>query len=466
MDDASFDLIVLGGGPAGTAGALAAATFGKRVALVERSAGAGGAGINTGTIPSKTLRESALLLSGWRSRKLLGVEVSLRREARLAQFMHHERAVTANERERLEAHLREQGVRQIRGQARFSGPHAVGVSSSGGAETTLHGDTILVATGSTPQRPAEFPFAHPRVHDSDEILDIVEIPRILAVVGAGVIGAEYACTFAALGVAVHLIDGRDRLLPFLDEDVSSALARVMSENGITFHWNERVTRCETRPADIVFTLSSGRTLTVTDVLVAAGRTSNTGELNLAAAGLVPGKGGRLEVDRHYRTSVPHIYAAGDVVGPPALAGAGMEQARVAMVHAFTTLVKESPALFPTGIYTIPEVSTVGESEQTLQQQGVDYVVGRADYSSSPRGKIIGDDSGFIKLLFRRDDLQLLGVHVIGEQASELIHIGLMALHGKAGADLFNAACFNYPTLGDLYKYATYDALLKRERSGV
>jgi NAD(P) transhydrogenase len=353
-------------------------------------------------------------------------------------------------------------VEWIYGQAKFLDPHTVGVVNASGSETVLRGSKILVATGSSPVRPPQFPADHPRVYDSNQILAMVDLPRVLAVVGAGVIGAEYACTFAALGVEVHLVDGRETLLPFLDEEVSAALVDAMTANGVHFHWKERVAQCEVGgPSDLRLALSSGLELAVTDVLLAAGRSSNTAELDLAAAGLTPGQRGLLSVDRHYCTEVPHIYAAGDVIGAPALAGTSMEQARVAVLHAFDLLEKDISPLLPTGIYTIPEASMVGETEQSLKSQGVDYLVGRADYNLSPRGRIIGDETGFLKLLFRRDDMRLLGVHALGEQASELVHIGLVALLSGSGAELFNTACFNYPTLGDLYKYATYDAMLKR-----
>jgi NAD(P) transhydrogenase len=457
-----FDLVVIGGGPAGTSGAFAAGQFGKRVALIESSDALGGAGANTGTIPSKTLRESSLLLNGWKTRKLLGVEVQVRRQARLADFTHHAANVSAAMRERLEQRAFETGVERISGRGRFVDPHTIAVTDGAGAMTKVRGSHVLIATGSTPSHPQEYPFEHPRVHDSDDLLEIESMPRVLAVVGAGVIGAEYACTFAALGVEVHIVDGREALMPFLDRDISAALAKAMSANGIHFHWKERVTSCEVGgESEIRLTLSSGATLTATDVLVAAGRTSNTGDLNLAAARLVAGERGLLKVDEHYRTDVSHIYAAGDVIGPPALAATGMEQARVAVCHAFDLLGKETSSLLPTGIYTIPEASMVGETEQALRERGESYIVGRADYAANPRGRIIGDEAGFLKLIFRADDLRLIGVHAIGEQATELVHIGLTAMHCRADAHLFSRICFNYPTLGDLYKYAAYHAMLKK-----
>jgi NAD(P) transhydrogenase len=281
-----------------------------------------------------------------------------------------------------------------------------------------------------------------------------------------VIGAEYAGTFAALGVEVHLIDGRDALLPFLDSDVSAAITAGMKRLGVQFHWRERVSTCAApEKGDVRLTLSSGLTLDVSDVLVSSGRTSNTAELNLAAAGLAPGQRGVIEVNAAYQTKVPHIFAAGDVIGQPALASTSAEQARVAMSHAFDLAKKELASILPTGIYTIPEASMVGETEEAVKASGVPYVIGRAAYRQNPRGRIIGDEHGFLKLIFRRDDdLRLLGVHAVGEQATELVHVGLLALLEGAGAEIFSRACFNYPTLGDLYKYAAYDAMI-RVRTG-
>ena len=332
------------------------------------------------------------------------------------------------------------------------------------ATVLLRSERILIATGSSPVQPPGFPFKHPRVLDSDEILQLDRLPRSLAIVGAGVIGSEYACTFAALGTHVWVVDGRDELMPFLDREISQALTDAMNKKlGIEFIWKKRVTACIAQDVgDIALEFDTGDRLCVEAVLVAAGRASNTAMLNLSAAGVPVNPKGRLTVDEHYRTSVPHIYAAGDVIGFPALASTSMEQARVAMCHAFAQGHKTALAsLLPTGIYTIPEVSMIGSNEEQLQSERVDYVVGRASYSQCARGEIIGDQIGFLKLLFRRNDMKLLGVHVIGELASEVVHIGVVAMLSDSTAELFNRTCFNFPTLGDLYKIATYDALIKR-----
>ena len=378
--------------------------------------------------------------------------------------MRHQQQVSAGESGRLATRLETLGVTRFTGTASFVDARTVRVARTDASELQLRGEKILIATGSTPFRPPEFPLDD-RVHDSDQLLQMKELPLRLAVIGAGVIGSEYACTFAAMGVEVHLIDGRDALLPFLDAEISRALAEAMAAGGVKFLWKEQVKKCDvTQPGDVRLTLSSGRTVDCDDVLVCLGRSSNTAALNLAAVGLTPGKRGVIPVDAHYRTEVGHIYAAGDVIGPPALAATSMEQARVAISHAFDIRAKSDFApVLPTGIYTIPEVSMVGDTEETLKQKGVDFIAGRARYADNPRGRIIGDDTGFLKLLFRRSDMRVLGVHIIGEQASEVAHLGLLALLTESDADVFNRACFNYPTLGELYKYATYDAILQRER---
>jgi NAD(P) transhydrogenase len=429
-EERSFDLVVIGSGPAGEKGAAQAAYFGKRVALVERQPAFGGAAANTGTLPSKTLRETSLTLSGFRNRGLYGVDLSLRRQATVRDLMRREAAMVGTERERIR-HLR--------------------------------AEVVLIATGSSPRRTGLFAFDDPRIFDSDEILTLERIPRSLAVVGGGVIGSEYASTFAALGVDVTLIEGRDRLLPFLDGEIAATLRRGMEHLGICFRMPATVAGCDCGGDSATLRLESGETVTADAVLVSAGRVSNTAALHLEAAGILRGEHGLVEVDENFRTSAPNVYAAGDVIGFPGLASTSMEQARLAMVHAFDLRYKKALAsVLPYGLYTIPEVSMAGETEESLVRKGIDYVAGRATYQQNARGQIIGDPDGMLKLLFAHKDMELLGVHVIGEQATELVHVGLTAILAGKGADLFIETCYNYPTLTEMYKYATYDAMGKRD----
>jgi NAD(P) transhydrogenase len=469
----NYDLIIIGGGPAGLTGAGVAADNNKSVALIDWHRELGGAGINTGTVPSKTLRETALALSGLQSRNLYGVDLSLRREVTISDFLGHEQNVKAMFNDALLKRLQSDRAGVYFGNANFVDPHTVSVklspepgSDGKAAEETvlLRGESILIATGSSPVRPDLFPFGKGEIYDSDTILKLDRIPKTMATIGAGVIGSEYGCTFAALGTKVHVIDGRDKLLPFLDTEVSLALAAAMERTGVNFLWNEDVEKCEILPSgEINLKLSSGKTMTFDALLVAAGRKSNVETLNLAAAGVATGKRGIIPVDDQYRTNVPHIYAAGDVIGFPALASTSMEQARRAVGHALNVKTSILSPLLPNGIYTIPEVSMVGETEETLQKKGIDYVVGRARYDQSARGQIIGDKDGFLKLLFQRDSMKLLGVHVLGEQATDVVHIGLMAMLTNSTAELFVEACFNVPTLGVLYKNATLNALREMDK---
>jgi NAD(P) transhydrogenase len=453
----SYDLVVLGGGPAGLVGAATAAGFGKRVAVVENQRGLGGAGINTGTVPSKTLRETALTLSGARSRELYGVDLSLRRDATVSDFMGHAKAVKKSMNDMVARYLEESRAKVYQGTGVFESPHAIRVQPGG---DRICGECILIATGSSPIRPDIFPFEHSGVYDSDSILHLEKLPKTLAVVGAGTIGCEYASIFAALNTEVHVIDARSGALSFLDAEIAARVTTGMERNGIRFHWRQSVQSCQVNGNDgIGLALSSGGSMTADAVLIAAGRRSNTGELNLPAAGIGVGERGLIRVDEHYRTQASHIYAAGDVVGPPALASTGMQQARYAIRHAFGKgPVSEVAELLPTGVYTIPEVAMVGETEETLKQERLSYVAGRAYYDTNPRGKIIGDCGGMLKMLARRGDLKLLGVHVLGEQATELVHVGLMAMLCNASIGLFDEACFNMPTLGQLYKTAALDAM--------
>lgn len=459
MDPRAYDLVVLGSGAAGEKGAVQIAYFGRKVAIVERASSLGGAAANTGTLPSKTLRETALMLSGLRARDLHGLDVSLRQITKIEDLLRHEVQVKELERARIARNMRRYDVDCYNGTASFTDPHTIKVESEGKAPVLLRGEYILIATGSSPRRPELFPFEHPRVWDSDQVLALDFMPRRLLVVGAGVIGSEYACIFAALGARVFLVDGRDHYIGFLDKEVSSALKSEIQAMGVEFIAPDRVTACSPSDAAVILELASGRRLHVDAVLVAAGRTSNTEALNLPAVGIEPGRRGLIEVDEWYRTQVPNIYAAGDVIGFPALASTSMEQARIAMDHAFQLdyITEQAPSL-PFGIYTIPEVSMVGETEETLRDKGIDYVVGRASYGVNARGVIIGDYDGFLKLLFRRQDMRLIGVHIIGDMACELIHVGLIALQAEVTSEFLIRVCFNYPSLSNLYKYATYDAM--------
>ena len=457
-----FDLVVIGSGPAGEKGAVQAALLGKRVAVVEKAPVLGGAAANTGTLPSKTLRETALHLSGFRQRDLYGVEVTVKREATVTDFLYREREVKRIERARIARSLAQNGVALITGRARFVDAHTVAVERPGEPEQRVSAGTFLLATGSRPHRPDPYAFESPRIHDSDEILCLDAMPRALVVVGGGVIGCEYACMFAALGVPVVLVERKARILPFLDLEIADLLVSRMQALGIRLVLGQEVARAEApedRARPVVLTLQDGERLETDMVLVASGRSANSANLGLEALGVKLGKRGQVEVNAQYQTALPHLYAVGDVIGFPALASTSQEQARIAMTHAFGRGATYALSrTLPYGIYTIPEVSTAGETEQALREQGVTYVVGRAPFATNPRGQIIGETHGLLKLLFRRDDARLLGVHILGEQASELIHVGLLAILQGASARLFVETCFNYPTLSEAYQAAALDAL--------
>jgi NAD(P) transhydrogenase len=455
----TYDLVVIGSGPAGEKGAAQAAYFDKRVALVERGAVLGGACINTGTVPSKTLRESALYFSGLHQRGLYGIDYSLREGLTVKDFMHHKDVVVDLEREKIARNLDAHHVDLLRGVGGFAGPNRVIITQSDGRTTEAEAKVILIATGSKPHRPAEIPFDDKYIFDSDTILEMNRIPQSMVVVGGGVIGCEYASIFTALGVKVALVDGRERLLPFLDAEISERLREKLAGLGLEFYPQERLGKLERTADGVCLTLQSGKTLKTETALFAAGRRGAVEGLHLEKAGLGLNKRGYIEVNEFYQTAVPHIFAAGDVIGFPALASTSMEQGRVAVCHAFGFQYKQRLAsMLPMGIYTIPEISAVGESEESCKEKGIDYVVGRAHYSNNARGNIIGDLSGLLKLVFHRDDRRLLGVHMIGESATELIHLGMQVLETGGKLDEFIELVFNYPTLSEMYKYAAYDGL--------
>lgn len=463
-----YDLIVIGSGPAGEKGAAQAAYFGKSVALIEREPVLGGACVNTGTVPSKTLRESALHLSGFRQRGFRGtVEMKIQSNISIGEFMHRKNLVVEREWKRIEENLRRHKVDRYVGAARFVSPHKIEVVSASGM-TALEGNIILIATGSSPYRPANVPFDDQAICDSDTILHIDAIPQSMAVVGAGVIGCEYASIFAALGVEVHLVDGRTSLLPHIDREIVRVLlGEMQSRLGVTLHLGVEVDTIERVEKQVGVTLKDRSSFVVDTVLYAAGRSSNTADLNLAAAAVKTGNRGVIIVNDRYQTSTENIYAAGDVIGFPALASTSMEQARVAMVHAFDLKYKTQVATnLPYGIYTIPELSTIGLTEEQCREKGVDFEAGRAFYRSNARGQIIGDTKGLVKLVFDAGDLKLLGVHIVGENASELLHIGMMVMQFGGTINAFIEGVFNFPTLSEAYKYAAYDGLgnVARERT--
>ena len=464
-----YDLVVIGSGPAGEKGAAQAAYFGKRVALVEKAFHVGGAGINTGTVPSKTLRETALYFSGLHQRGLYGVDYTVKSELTVRDFMYREQEVVKSLREVVRQNIERHKIDLIQGQASFEDAHTIAVApTDADFVRRIRGDVILIATGSVPARPKDIPFEDPRVHDSDEILEMQGLPRTMAVVGAGVIGCEYTTIFAALGIRVTLIDGRDRLLSFLDAEIAERLRLQMESLGVDLRLGDGVTRVTPQPDVVHVDTKRGDLLAMDAVLFAAGRYGATQGLGLEKVGLSANDRGLLAVNEHYQTAVPHIYAVGDVVGFPALAATSMEQARVAMCHAFDLKYKTRVApIFPLAVYTIPEIAMVGETEESCREKKLDYCVGRALYRANARGQIIGDLAGQIKLVFRYPDKTLLGVHVIGESASELVHVGLMVLLFGGTIDAFINAVFNYPTLGDAYKYAAYDGLgnLQRRLAG-
>ena len=454
-----FDLVVMGSGPAGEKGAAQAAYFGKRVAVVECGPDLGGACINTGTLPSKILRESALYFSGLKQRGLYGIDYSLREGLTVQSFTHRKDVLVGVEREKIRANLAAHGIELIQGTASFEDAHTVAVKGAAGGVTQLRGEAILIATGSRPHRAPEIPFDDAAIFDSDSILKMGRIPRSLAVVGGGVIGCEYASIFTALGVEVALVDGRDRVLPFLDAELSAALRERLAGLGVKFHLGERMGPIERTKQGVRISMPSGATIEMEAALFAAGRRGAVDELHLEKAGLAVNKRGYVEVNASYQTAVPSIYAAGDVIGFPALASTSMEQGRVAVCHAFGFQYKQRLAsMLPMGVYTIPEISAVGETEESCKEKKVEYEVGRAHYANNARGLIAGDPAGLMKLIFRKSDHQLLGVHIIGENATELIHLGMMVLESGGTIDLFINFVFNYPTLSEMYKYAAYDGL--------
>ncbi|MBC6462796.1 Si-specific NAD(P)(+) transhydrogenase [Actinomadura sp. HBU206391] len=453
-----FDLIVLGSGPGGQKAAIAAAKLGKRAAVVEKRNMLGGVCINTGTIPSKTLREAVLYLTGLNQRELYGQSYRVKDEITVADLGMRTQHVIGREIQVIRSQLARNHVTVLQGTGRFLDPHTVMVA--GDEEKKVTAEKIVIATGTSPARPSSVEFDDRTVIDSDAILHLDRVPETLVVVGAGVIGIEYASMFAALGTKVTVVERRERMLEFCDLEIVEALKYHLRDLAVTFRFGESVAAVERRPRGALTVLESGKKIPADCVMYSAGRQGKTAELCLEAAGLAADDRGRIAVDENYATPVPHIYAVGDVIGFPALAATSMEQGRLAAQHACGEPVADMHELQPIGIYTVPEISFVGKSEDDLTRDKIPFEVGISRYRELARGQIIGDSYGMLKLLVSPEDRKLLGVHVFGTGATELVHIGQTVMGCGGTVDYLVNAVFNYPTLAESYKVAALDAMNK------
>lgn len=455
----TYDMIVIGSGPAGQRAAIQGAKLGKRVALVERREVVGGACINTGTIPSKSMREAVIHLSGYQYRDVYGVNYRVKDHISIADLSFRVNHVVKTEVEVTEAQLSREGVEVVYGAASFIDPKTVQVKNARGQSDEYHAETIVIATGTRPAESPTVPINHRNIINSDQILSLAEMPKTLIVVGGGVIGVEYASMFAALDVRVVLIEKQPKLLGFVDAEMVEALGYHLRDNRVTLRMGEEVESVEEQPdGDVLATLKSNKKISGDALLYAVGRQGNVDDLNLAAAGLEADARGRISVDENYQTKQPGIYAVGDVIGFPSLASVSMEQGRIAAGNAFGSLLHTNPAAYPYGIYTIPEISFVGKTEEQLTEEDVPYEVGLAYYRETARGQIRGDTTGRLKIIFHRETREILGVHIIGEGASELLHIGQAVMSLKGTLDYFANTVFNYPTLAECYKAAAFNGL--------
>jgi len=453
----AYDLLVIGSGPAGQKAAIQGAKLGRRVAIVEREPTLGGVSANTGTIPSKTARAAILDLTGFAQRSVYGDAYRVAGTVTIDDLLWRTQHVIEHERAVVRDQLRRNGVEVIEGTAAFLDPHTLEVA--GPHRLSPSADRIVIAVGTRPARPSGVDFDDTTVIDSDGLGGLARIPATMTVVGAGVIGVEYAAMAAALGVTVTLVDKRAELLDFVDDEVVDALRYHLRGLGLTLRLGEEVSGIERLPdGSAVTCLASGKRIPSDVVLYAAGRQGAVDGLRLEAAGLAADARGRIEVDAHFRTAQPHIFAAGDVIGFPALAATSMEQGRLAACAAFDVAAHDLSPVLPYGIYTIPEISFVGSTERQLTDAGIPYVVGVARYRELARGEIAGDNTGLLKLLVHADTRELEGVHVFGTAATELVHVGQTAMAGRLGVDYLVDAVFNYPTFSDAYKIAALDAV--------
>jgi NAD(P) transhydrogenase len=461
MEANTYNLVVIGSGPAGQKGAICAAKLRKKVAIIDRIRTMGGVCVHTGTIPSKTLREAVLYLSGFRQRSFYGRGYVLKDRIAMSDLTFRALAVMAREVEVIKAQLRRNYVTTLEGEARFTDPHTIEIKSEDGVQL-VRGEHILIACGTRPAHSSDIPIDGKRIFDSDQLHCIEEVPRELVIVGAGIIGLEYASMFAALGVKVTLLDQRPTLLDFVDREMIESLCFQLRQIGTVFRLGEKVISVGfDAERDRVFAkLESGKNVHGQALLFAIGRQANSDMINVAAAGVIPDERGKILVNENFQTSVPHIYAAGDVIGFPALASTSMEQGRLASCHMFGKPGKMLPNLIPYGIYSIPEISMVGQTEEDLTRTKTPYEVGLARYSELAKGQMLGDEHGLLKLLFDPTSLKVLGVHVIGDRAAEIVHIGQAVMAMGATIEYFRDTVFNYPTLAEAYKVAALDGLNK------
>jgi NAD(P) transhydrogenase len=459
MASNQFDLVVIGSGPAGQKGAIAAAKLGKRVAIVDRAEMIGGVSLHTGTIPSKTLRESILYLTGFRQRVFYGRDYTVKGDIAVSDLRLRVSTVVEREMAVIKQQLSRNGVVTATGTARFTGPHSLEVESNGETQV-LNADHFLIACGTRAARGAGIPFGR-GVMDADQLGQAEKIPRELIVVGAGVIGLEYASMMTALNVKVTVIEQRPTPLDFVDNEIVEALIYQMRSQGAVFRLGEKVTSVEIDERGLVHaSMESGKRVRAEGLLYAVGRQNNTDLLNLAVVGLATDSRGRISVNEHFETDVSHIYAAGDCIGFPSLASTSMEQGRLAILHMFQAPVTGKRYPFPYGIYTIPEISMIGKTERELTESKIPYEVGIGRYDETAKGQMVGDDTGMLKILFHPDSLKVLGVHAIGENATEIIHIGQTALALDGTIEFFRDSVFNYPTFAEAYKVAALNGLNK------
>ncbi len=463
MSHTTYDLVIIGSGPAGQKAAFNSAKLGQRTALVDRVNLVGGVCIHTGTIPSKAMREAVLHLTGLRERALYGDSYTVKQNITMNDLLYRSQHVVRTEVDVIRNQMSRNGVEMFYGNASFVDPNIIHVEREADV-IQLFAKNILIAVGTEPARPATVPFAPGRVIDSNQLLELTRLPRSMIIVGGGVIGAEYACMLSAVGVKVTLVESRPRLLDFVDDELAESLQFRMRDMGIRLRLGESVSHIELEGSEVVATLASQKKAHAEVLLYTIGRQGATAALNLPAAGLTADNRGRLKVNEYYQTEVPHIYAAGDVIGFPSLAATSMEQGRLASAHMFHQLVDAPNPLFPYGIYTIPEISMVGQTEQALTQAGTPYECGIARYREIARGQLIADPHGLLKILFHPDSRRLLGVHIIGTGATELIHIGQTVIAAGMSIDYFVEAVFNYPTLAECYKVAALEGINRLRQS--